>query len=95
MELPASIKATGLVELMLPAHACRLADTGLQGWIVCAIEPTREGSDLLVAPPDEDRSTSSALLRIRQDPVNPVLVGDRITIDCTLDARFIFPAAHA
>ena len=90
--LPSSDSSSGPVVVMIPPHAARLSKTGLRDWIVCSVERTRIGSDVLVAPPEDAEVTERPLLRLRQDSAAPVSLGDRVTIECTVEPQFIFPA---
>lgn len=90
IELAAPGPADGPVVIMIPPHSARLSENGLRNWIVCAVERTRTGSDLLVGPPEDTDVTDPPLLRIHQDPRAPVALGDRVTVECTVEPRFIF-----
>ena len=59
-------RITGAVEVMIPPHATRLSNEGLSGWIVTAIEETRNGTDLLLSAPIDSGRTPSAS-RVRRE----------------------------
>ena len=90
IELASHELRNGPVVVMIPPYAARLSENGLRDWIVRAVERTRTGSDLLVGPPEDADVAECPLLRIRQDSKAPVSLGDRVTVECTIEPKFIF-----
>lgn len=86
-------RITGAVEVMIPPHATRLSNEGLSGWIVTAIEETRNGTDLLLSAPIDSGIDPRALLRIRSEHDIECTPGSEVTVSGTIENRFVFPSS--
>ena len=81
---------TGPVEVMIPPYTTRLSEHGLSGWVVVAIEQTRDGTDLLLSAPTDSGTDPRALLRVRREQNDSCVLGSEVTVSGTVDNRFLF-----